>query len=64
MLFLESIFFSNLGALRVIFFVKFKFYNKGTQFPSSMQLLLNVIQTRFAMKLNMVCRLPFPRLVM
>lgn len=60
MLFFQSFFF-NLGALRMIFLVvvvkKFNFYNKGTRFPSSLQLLLKVVQTRFAMKLNMVCRL-------
>lgn len=54
-------FFFNLGALRMIFLVvvvkKFNFNNKGTRFPSSLQMLLKVVPTRFAMKLNMVCRL-------
>lgn len=63
MLFFQSFFFFflNLGALRIIFLVvvvkKFNFDNKGTRFPSSLQLLLKVVPTRFAMKLNMVCRL-------
>lgn len=65
MLFFESIIFINLRVLRAMFFVKkFKFHNKGTQFPSSLQLLLKVVQTRFGMKLNMVCRLQFPHAVM
>ena len=67
MLFFESIFFFQSGGSRNDFFFfvkKFKFHNKGTQFPSSMQLFLKVVQTRFAMKLNMVCRLQFPRPVM
>lgn len=55
------LFFFNLGALRMIFLVvvvkKFNFNNKGTRFPSSLQMLLKVVPTRFAMKLNMVCRL-------
>lgn len=63
MLFFQSIlfFFKSGGSTDDFFLVvivkKFNFYNKGTRFPSSLQLLLKVVQTRFAMKLNMVCRL-------
>lgn len=41
----------------VVVVKKFNFNNKGTRFPSSLQMLLKVVPTRFAMKLNMVCRL-------